>query len=76
MSWLGKAGLNTGITKSERKENMKISKRKFLIKETGTGFNIFLRNAPDHPLDRNEFPDKNAAEKRLNEYIRKANATA
>ena len=54
---------------------MKISKRKFLIKKAGEGFNIFLRSAPDHPLDRNGFPDKSAAEKRLNEYIRKVNAT-
>lgn len=53
-----------------------ISKREFVIVKTNDGtYNIALRNSPDHPLDRNGFPDKNAAEKRLNEYIRKVNAT-
>lgn len=54
---------------------MKISKRKFIIKQTENGYNIFLRNAPDHPLDRNGFPNKSAAKKRLNEYIRNVNET-
>ena len=54
---------------------MKISKRKFIIKQTGNGYNIFLRSAPDHPLDRNGFPTMAAAEKRLQEYIRNANKT-
>lgn len=54
---------------------MKISKRKFIIKQTNSGYNIFLRNAPDHPLDRNGFPSRTAAEKRLNEYIRNVNKT-
>ena len=55
---------------------MKISKRKFvIIKMSDDRYTIALRNAPDHPLDRNGFPTKRAARKRLNEYIRKVNAT-
>ena len=54
----------------------KISKRKFIIIKTNDGrYNIAIRKYPDHPLDRNGFPTKNAAEARLNEYIRKVNAT-
>lgn len=55
---------------------MKISKRKFvIIKTEDDRYTIALRNSPDHPLDRNGFPTKSAAEKRLNEYIRKVNET-
>lgn len=55
---------------------MKVSKRKFLIVKTSDSrYNIALRISPEHPLDRNGFPTKRAAKKRLNEYIRKVNET-
>ena len=55
---------------------MKISKRKFvIIKISDDRYSIALRISPEHPLDRNGFPTKNAAKKRLNEYIRKVNET-
>lgn len=55
---------------------MKISKRKFVIvKMNDDRYTIALRRSPDHPLDRNGFPTKRAAKKRLNEYIRKVNET-
>lgn len=55
---------------------MKISKRKFAIVKTEDGrYTIALRKHPDHPLDRNGFPTKKAAKKRLNEYIRNVNKT-
>lgn len=55
---------------------MKISKRKFIIVKTSDNrYNIALRISSDHPLDRNGFPSKSAAEKRLNEYIKKVNKT-
>jgi len=55
---------------------MKISKRKFVIVKMSDGrYTIAIRKFPDHPLDRNGFPNKKAAKKRLNEYIRKVNAT-
>lgn len=55
---------------------MKTSKRKFvIIKMSNDRYTIALRNAPDHPLDRNGFPSKSAAKKRLDEYIRKVNST-
>lgn len=73
MSWLGKAGLNIGIIKERR--GLKISKRKFIIKQIGNGYNIFLRSATEHPIDRNGFPTKAAAKKRLAEYIKKASKT-
>ena len=54
---------------------MKISKRKFVIvKMTNDRYTIALRNSPEHPLDRNGFPTKKAARKRLNEYIKRVNA--
>ena len=52
---------------------MKISKRKFTIKQIENGYGIFIRTMQERPLDR--FPTKKAARKRLNEYIRKVNAT-
>ena len=56
---------------------MKISKRQFVIVKSSDGrYNIALRIAPDHPLDRNGFDTKESATKRLNEYIKKVNATA
>lgn len=55
---------------------MKISKRKFIIvKMSDDRYTIALCKHPDHPLDRNGFPSKSAAEKRLNEYIKKVNKT-
>lgn len=59
----------------QKGSDMKISKRKFQIIKTSDGrYNIALRKSPDHPLDRNGFPDRSAAEKRLNEYIKNVNA--
>lgn len=59
------------------KIGMKISKRQFVIVKSSDGrYNIALRIAPDHPLDRNGFDTKESATKRLNEYIKKVNATA
>ena len=55
---------------------MKISKRKFIIvKMSDNRYTIALRKHPDHPLDRNGFPSKSSAEKRLNEYIKNVNET-
>lgn len=55
---------------------MKIRKRKFVIvKMEDDRYTIALRISPEHPLDRKGFPDKRAAKKRLNEYIRKVNET-
>lgn len=60
----------------ENEEKMKIRKSKFvIIKMDNDRYTIALRNSPDHPLDRNGFPSKNAAEARLNEYIRNVNKT-
>lgn len=54
-------------------EGMKIRKSKFKIKKIESGYGIFLRSMQERPLDR--FPTKKAAQKRLNQYIRKVNAT-
>lgn len=55
---------------------MKLTKRKFVIVKLDDGrYNIALRIAPTHPLDRNGFDTVHSAEKRLNEYIKKANKT-
>lgn len=52
---------------------MKIRKSKFKIRKIECGYGIFLRSMPERPLDRH--PTKKSARKRLNEYIRKVNAT-
>lgn len=55
---------------------MKIRKSKFvIIKLDNDRYTIALRKFPDHPLDRNGFPSKNAANARLNQYIRNVNKT-
>lgn len=48
---------------------MKISKRKFIIKQTDDGYGIFIRTMQESPVD--WYPTKKAAKKRLNEYIKK-----
>lgn len=49
---------------------MKISKRKFKIKKYGDGYTIYFCGAP---VDRNGFPTRKAARRRLNEYIKRVN---
>ena len=55
---------------------MKLTKRKFVIVKLNDGrYNIALRIAPSHPLDKNGFDTEQSAMARLNEYIKNANKT-
>ena len=48
-----------------------MKKRNFIIKATGTGYGIFIRNMQERPLA--VFPTREAATKRLNQYIKNVN---
>ena len=48
-----------------------MKKSQFTIKPTESGYGIFLKSMPDHPLQ--TLPTKKSAQNRLNQYIKNVN---